>query len=52
MVAFYTDNPAEDAKGCYPGAVLCIKNGQPRQFLDGQVGYRIEDSSDALVRYL
>ncbi|KAJ7607321.1 hypothetical protein FB45DRAFT_948060 [Roridomyces roridus] len=46
-VAFYTDNPNEDAKaaGCQLGRVLCITNGMRHHFVDGSNGYRIEDPS-------
>ncbi len=50
VVAYYTDNPVADAKECKVGSMICIKNGMPKQFADGQYGFRIEDSSNVLVR--
>ncbi|KAK0205815.1 hypothetical protein DFS33DRAFT_1257529 [Desarmillaria ectypa] len=49
VVAFYTDNPVADAKECKVGYMICIKNGIPQQFMDGQNGYRIEDPSDVVI---
>ena len=53
MVAFYTDNPTQDAVNlkCRVGSMICIKNGQPHQFLDGRYGFRIEDPDDVIVRF-
>ncbi|KAJ7452086.1 hypothetical protein B0H11DRAFT_2068038 [Mycena galericulata] len=48
-VAFYTDNPAEDAKDCKKGHILCITSGMRHQFVDGSNGYRIEDPSTVFV---
>ena len=50
IAAYYTDNPVADAGECKVGSMICIKNGLPKQFLDGQFGFRIEDASDVLVR--
>ncbi|KAF6753032.1 hypothetical protein DFP72DRAFT_1069810 [Ephemerocybe angulata] len=49
MVAFYTDNPREDAKDVEVGSTICIRDGMPHQFLDGRMGYRIEDASSVIV---
>ncbi|KAK0455704.1 uncharacterized protein EV420DRAFT_1552809 [Desarmillaria tabescens] len=49
VVAFYTDNPVADAKDCEVGHMICIKNGMPKQFADGQHGYRIEDPSNIVI---
>ena len=43
--AFYTPNPAVDARDCKVGTMLAVKNARPHRFLDGQVGFRIEDPS-------
>ncbi|KAJ7271068.1 hypothetical protein C8J57DRAFT_1320588 [Mycena rebaudengoi] len=48
-VAFYTDNPRDDAKECRIGRIMCIKNGMRHQFFDGTNGYRIEDPSTVFV---
>ncbi|KAL8291259.1 hypothetical protein RQP46_002237 [Phenoliferia psychrophenolica] len=44
-VAWYTRNPAEDCreKKCEVGRTLVIKDGRIKQFMDGQIGFRIED---------
>ncbi|KAK0227070.1 hypothetical protein EDD85DRAFT_157649 [Armillaria nabsnona] len=49
VVAYYTNNPVADAKECKVGSMICIKNGMPKQFADGQYGFRIEDSSNVLI---
>ncbi|KIJ23189.1 hypothetical protein M422DRAFT_276283 [Sphaerobolus stellatus SS14] len=49
VVAFYTDNPVEDARDCVPGSLICIKNRRPHRFLDGRYGFRIDDPSRVLV---
>ncbi|KAH6905235.1 hypothetical protein BKA70DRAFT_509365 [Coprinopsis sp. MPI-PUGE-AT-0042] len=49
MVAFYTDNPRQDARECKLGSMICIKDGMPHQFMDGSTGFRIEDASSAIV---
>ncbi|KAJ7756322.1 hypothetical protein B0H16DRAFT_1539459 [Mycena metata] len=48
-VAFYTENPAQDAAACKIGHVLCITSGMRHQFFDGSNGYRIEDPSTVFV---
>ncbi|KAJ6578819.1 hypothetical protein DFH09DRAFT_1148399 [Mycena vulgaris] len=48
-VAFYTDNPREDAKACKIGHILCITSGMRHNFVDGSSGYRIEDPSTVFV---
>lgn len=45
MVALYTPDPARDAAKFRVGHTLCIKSARTHQFLDGQVGFRIEDPS-------
>ncbi|KAH8822829.1 hypothetical protein DL96DRAFT_1619433 [Flagelloscypha sp. PMI_526] len=47
MVAFYTDNPAQDVEKLKikVGTVLALRNAIPKPFLDGNVGFRIEDPS-------
>nr|GAT55413.1 predicted protein [Mycena chlorophos] len=51
IVAFYTDDPMEDAVAmkCKIGHVICIVSGMRHTFLDGQSGYRIEDPNTAFV---
>ncbi|KAF5309291.1 hypothetical protein D9611_014667 [Ephemerocybe angulata] len=49
MVAYYTDNPREDARDVEVGSTICIRDGMPHQFLDGRMGYRIEDASSVIV---
>ena len=49
MVAFYTDNATDDARACQVGRVIAIKNARPHHFVDGNVGFRIEESSDVEV---
>jgi hypothetical protein len=49
-VAFYTDNPAQDAAVCKIGHILCITSGMRHSFLDGSNGYRIEDPTTVFVR--
>ncbi|KAJ6554495.1 hypothetical protein B0H19DRAFT_1153772 [Mycena capillaripes] len=48
-VAFYTENPVQDAAACKVGHILCITNGMRHNFLDGSSGYRIEDPSTVFV---
>ena len=50
-VAFYTDNPSEDAKAlkCKVGHILCITSGMRHDFVDGSNGYRIEDPDTVFV---
>lgn len=52
VVALYTDNPSQDAKekGFQIGHTLCITSALPHHFLDGQVGFRIEDPNIIDVR--
>ncbi|KAG7439971.1 uncharacterized protein BT62DRAFT_1052045 [Guyanagaster necrorhizus] len=49
VVAFYTENPAADAKECKVGHMICIKDGIPKQFLDGRYGYKIKDPWDVVI---
>jgi hypothetical protein len=50
MVAFYTDDPRQDAKECKVGSMVCIKNARVHHFFDGSTGFRIEDASTVIVR--
>jgi len=47
IVALYTPTPHKDAKNLNfkVGYTVCITSERPGQFLDGRVGYRIEDPS-------
>ncbi|KAJ7456977.1 hypothetical protein FB451DRAFT_1275457 [Mycena latifolia] len=48
-VAFYTDDPVQDARACKIGHILCITSGMRHQFVDGSNGYRIEDPATVFV---
>ncbi|KAJ7146170.1 hypothetical protein C8R44DRAFT_756769 [Mycena epipterygia] len=50
-VAFYTDNPVQDAKaaGCKIGHILCITSGMRHHFMDGSSGYIIQDPKTVFV---
>lgn len=50
VVALYTEDPQKDAKDFEIGHTLCITSARPHNFLDGQVGFRIEDPSKIEVR--
>ena len=50
VVALYTDDPRKDAKDFEIGHTLCVTSARPHKFLDGQVGFRIEDPSMIEVR--
>jgi len=43
VVALYTPNPDEDAKKFKVGHTVCITSARPHRFLDGHLGFRIED---------
>jgi hypothetical protein len=51
-VALYTPDPYKDAqeKEFEIGHTLCITSARPHYFLDGQVGFRIEDPTIIDVR--
>ncbi|KAL7413326.1 hypothetical protein BDY24DRAFT_389681 [Mrakia frigida] len=45
-VAFYTSNPAEDVSklGVKPGTTMVLRNALPKKFMDGSVGFRVEEA--------
>lgn len=49
VVVFSTNDPVTYAKECKVGHMICIKNGLPKQFLDGRYGYEIENPWHILI---
>lgn len=52
IASFYTPDPPNDAKDVTIGHTMCMSGARARQFLDGQVGFRIEDPSTVEVRLI